>query len=223
MPKFDWSNLGPFVQAVKTACGAGAMSMGTEVKDDVNRHFGSVRFFSSRPGTPPNIQRNGLRKSMQVQASGKLTAIVGSSAFYGWIQESGNEGRPITAKKTKYLPVPINPAARRLMERKGEQSLRAMGTFRLIKPLFGKNALLIGDKKQRANISYDGADGKRKEKNIGGEPVFVLKKSIRLPKRPFMAPALKRARGNKTLVNVFAVGATKSLVKSKFNVKVVPA
>ena len=53
--------------------------------------------------------------------------------------------------------------------------------------------------------------------------MFVLKKSIRVKKRLFMAPALARARGNPALTNVFAVGTTKALRKAGFPVKVVAA
>ena len=222
MPKFDWSNLGPFVQAVKTACGAGAMSMGVVVKDDVKRSIGGGRYKSSPPGMPPANKRGMLRNSIQVQASGKLSAIVGSSAFYGWVHETGNNGKPIHAKNVRFLPVPVNDAARRLHEKKGMQSLRSY-PMRLIIPMFGKQALLVGDAGVRTQQYVTGADGKRKTDVRKDQPVFVLKRSIRMPKRPFMAPALARARGNPGLTNVFAIGTTKALAKSGFPVKVVPA
>ena len=52
MPKFDWSNLGPFVQAVKTACGAGALAMGVHVVDDVKKSFGILHLI---PPLKPKI------------------------------------------------------------------------------------------------------------------------------------------------------------------------
>lgn len=222
MPKFDWSNLGPFVQAVKTACGAGAMDMGEVVVNDVKRHFGSSgRFKSSPPGMPPNKQRSsgGLAGRMQVQASGRLSAIVGSNIEYAAIHEFGGV---IPAKKTKYLPVPLNISARALMEKGGTGGLKTKGKFKLI--FAGRHLLLVADDKFAAKANVTGADGKRKYKTIENtQPRFILKKSVRMPKRPFMAPALKRARNNAGLTNTFAVGTTKSLMKSGFKVKVVPA
>jgi len=218
MPKFDWSNLAPFVTAVKTACGSGSMSMGLVVQADVQDKFGrGGRFKSSTPGTPPNIQRRGLSRSIQVKQSG-ISVIVGSNLPYGPVHEFGGV---IRAKNVKYLPVPINDAARRLHESKGTQSLRSY-SMRFIRPMFGKQALLVGDAGVRTEMSVTGADGKRKKVIRKDQPVFVLKKSIRMPKRPFMAPALARARNNPSMVNVFAVGTTKALAKSGFPVKVVP-
>ena len=67
-----------------------------------------------------------------------------------------------------------------------------------------------------------GADGKPKYRTVeNAKPRFVLKKSIRVKKRPFMAPALARARGNPALTTVFAVGTTKALRKAGFPVLVV--
>lgn len=220
MPKFDWSKLGPFVQAVKTACGAGAMSMGKEVQNDVKSKFSRAgRFASSPEGSPPSIKRGGLRNSIQVQASGQLASVVGSNIKYGAVHEFGGA---IKAKNVRFLPVPVNDAARRLHESKGMQSLRAY-SMRLIVPMFGKQALLVGDAGVRTQQYVTGADGKRKTIIRKDQPVFVLKKSIRVKKRPFMAPALARARGNPALTNVFAVGTTKALRKAGFPVKVVAA
>lgn len=222
MPKFDWSNLAPFVTAVKTACGAGAMKMGEEVVNDVKRHFGSHgRYKSSPPGMPPNKQRSsgGLAGRMQVQASGRLSAIVGSNIEYAAIHEFGGI---IRAKKSKFLPVPLNTSARAMLEDGG--SLRTKGDFTVISPNFGRTLLLVAQAKFAAKANVTGADGKRKYKTIENtQPRFILKKSVRMPKRPYMAPALKRARNNAGLTNTFAVGTTKSLMKSGFKVKVVPA
>lgn len=222
MPKFDWSNLAPFVTAVKTACGAGAMSMGTAVRDDVVKSFGSHGRFKSGPvGHPPNRQRSGagLASRIQVQASGRLTAIIGAAIEYGAIHEFGGV---IPAKKTKYLPVPLNIAARALMEKGGTGGLKTKGKFKLI--FAGRHLLLVAEDKFAAKANVTGADGKRKYKTIENtQPRFILKKSVRMPKRPYMAPALKRARNNAGLTNTFAVGATKSLMKGKFKVQVVPA
>jgi len=221
MPKFDWSNLAPFVTAVKTACGAGTLAMGVHVVDDVKKSFGSYGRYKSGPaGKPPNRQRSRLVNSIQAQQSG-IPVIVGSNVPYGWVHETGNGGRPIAAKKTKYLPVPLNASARALLEDGGTGGLKTKGTFKLV--FMGRHLILVRDKKFKAMEYVTGADGLRKYKTIENtEPRFILKKSIRMPKRPFMAPALARARKNPTLTNAFAVATTVSLETSAFPVKVVP-
>jgi phage gpG-like protein len=221
MPKFDWSNLGPFVSAVKTACGMGAMAIGKEVQNDVKTHFAKVgRFAASSPGQPPAIKRGLLRNSILLQASGRNTAIVGSNVKYGWVHETGNDGKPIRSKK--FMPIPINDAARRLLESKGTRSLTTF-KMRLIRPMFGKQALLVGDAGVRTQQYVTDSAGRRRTVVRKDQPVFVLKKSIRMPKRPFMAPALARSRNNPRLTQVFAVGTTRGLAKAGFRIKVVPA
>jgi len=169
---------------------------------------------------PPNHQRGGLANSIQVQAIGNK-AIVGSNLPYGHIHEFGGV---IRAKKTKYLPIPLNMSARALAEKGGTGGLKTKGTFKLISPNFGRTLLLVRDTKFKAKMYINGADGKRKYKTLQNtEPVFLLKRSVRMPKRPFMAPALARARNNPAMVRVFAVGTTKGLAKAGFRVQVVPA
>lgn len=236
MPSFDWTRLGPFVKAVKTAVGAGALAMGKAVQNDIRENFSSGRRLqSSSAGSAPMIQRNQLRNSIDVALVGDMVARVGSkfgdvrsavkggaAVKYGWVQETGNGGAPIRAKNVKYLPVPVNDAARRLHESKGMQSLRAY-PMRFIKPMFGRQALLVGDNGVRTQFYTKDASGKSKTVVRRDQPVFVLKKSITIPKRPFIAPALARARGNPALVKAFAIGVNASLRASNITAKVVPA
>jgi phage gpG-like protein len=220
MATFDWSKLGPFVQTVKSAAGAGALAMGKVVESNIKASFTRAGRFDSGPvGAPPAIKRGQLRNSIATEKIGDMAVKVGSNVRYGAIHEYG--GR-ITARNVKFLPVPVNDAAKRLHETKGMQSLRAY-PMRLIRPMFGKQALLVGDAGVRTQFYATDASGKRRTVVRKDQPVFVLKKFVDMPKRPFVAPALARARNNPTLVTAFSVGMTTALRRAGLTAKVVPA
>jgi len=224
MATWDWSKLQPFVNAVKTACNDGALGAGVAVAGLAKRKIQRLgRFTASTPGTPPASKRGQLRNSIQAQRSKKpMTAVIGAGVFYGGVLETGNWGKPITAKTTKYLPVPINDAAKRLHETKGTQSLRAFN-MRLIKPMFGRQALLVGDAGVRTQQYVTDSAGKRRTVIRKDQPVFVLKRSITIKPRPFLVPALKEAKGNDQVWGGFARAVNAGLRKAGFKTKVVRA
>ena len=136
----------------------------TELKRMVNRS-GSP----SSPGTPPGKDTGTLGRSIQVDAS-KITSLrvrIGTNLPYGRIQEFGGVIRP---KKVQRLPVPLNREAK-LLQRRG--SLRS-ANLTLI-PRRGKDSLLV-----------------RKTKGGGIKPLFILKKSVTLPARPWVRPTRVR-------------------------------
>lgn len=227
MATYDWSKLAPFVKAVKKACDSGVMGMGEVVKTHVQKSFVTAgRFDPSPAGGPPGKKRGQLRNSIQTALQKPMIARVGSNLRYGDAHEFGSPSKEvpiIRAKNVKYLPVPVNDAAKRLHESKGTRSLRTMGTFRLIKPLFGKQVLLVGDAGVRTQFYGKDASGKSITVRRNDQPVFVLKKSIRIPKRPFMAPALAKARGSAGLTREFANKTTKALNAAGIKVRVVAA
>lgn len=225
MATFDWSKLAPFVKSVKTACGSGVLAMGVAVKNDVVKSFPAVgKFSSSSAGSPPAKHRNLLSNSIQTEMGGPLFARVGSNVAYGPVHEFGvpsKEVPAIRAKNVKYLPIPVNEAAKRLMQRKALQSLRVMGNFRFFMSK-KNNLIMIGDKKERFEFNAKDSAGKTIRVRRSDLPVFVLKKSITMPKRPFMAPALARARNNNGLTVAFANATTEALVASGIHVQVKP-
>lgn len=224
MPTWDWSKLQPFVNAVKTACSDGALGAGAAVAVLAQKKIQKIgRLTSSAPGTPPANRRGKLRESIQAQRSSKpMTAIVGAGQRYGGVLETGNWGRPITAKTTKYLPVPINDAAKRLHESKGTQSLRAFD-MRFIKPMFGRQALLVGNAGVRTELNVTDSKGVRRKVIRKDQPVFVLKRSITIKPRPFLVPALKEAKGNDQVWKGFSRAVNAGLRKAGFKTKVVRA
>lgn len=223
MATYDWSKLAPFVKAVKKACDSGVMGMGQAVVRHIQKSFVKVghRHRASPAGGPPGIQRGDLMNRMQFVLHKPMVVRVGSPLPYDAMHEFGGT---ITARNVKYLPVPVNDAAKRLHESKGTRStrsLRTMGTFRLIKPLFGRQVLLVGDAGVKTEFNTKDSAGKSITVRRNDQPVFVLKKSIRIPKRPFMAPALAKARGSTGLTREFANKTTKALNAAGIKVRVV--
>lgn len=224
MPTWDWSKLQPFVNAVKTACSDGALGAGQAVAKIAQGKIQKLgRYTPSAPGTPPASKRGQLRNSIAAERSSKpMTAKIGSTVKYGGVLETGNWGRPITAKNKKFLPVPINDAAKRLHETKGTQSLTTFD-MRLIKPMFGRQMLLVGNNGVRTQTYKTDSAGKRKTVVRKDQPVFVLKRSINLRPRPFLRPALRDAKGNEQVWLGFSRAVNAGLRKAGYKTKVVRA
>jgi len=139
----------------------------------------------SPAGKPPGKDTGTLGRSIQVDAgkADQLRVRIGTNVPYGRIQEFGGTIRP---KNVKRLPVPLNREAK-FMQRRG--SLRSQ-SLTLI-PRRGKDPLLVV-----------------KTKN-GMRPMFVLKKSVTLPARPFVAPTRSRVLGR--VLDLVAKGVTASV------------
>lgn len=225
MATYDWAKLAPFVKAVKSACGAGVMAMGVAVKGHVEKSFPAVGKFASSPvGTPPAKHRRQLANSIQVAMHAPLVARVGSNLAYAPVHEFGVPSKEVPAirpKNVKYLPVPVNEAAQRLMQRKGMQSLKSMGSFRFFMSK-KNNLMMIGSDKERFEFNAKDSAGKTVRVRRNDLPVFVLKKSITMPKRPFMAPALEKSRNSEGLTQTFAKHTTEALLAAGISVKVNP-
>lgn len=222
MPTWDWSKLQPFVNAVKTACNDGALGAGDAVAVLAIKKIQKIgRLTSSAPGTPPASRRGKLRESIQAQQSSKpMTAIIGAGQPYGGVLETGNWGRPITPKKGKYLPVPVNDAAKRWREANGTQSLKTLDTKLIFR---GRKMFLLGMAGVRTELNVTDTKGVRRKKVRKDQPLFVLKRSITIKPRPFLVPALKEAKGNDQVWGGFARAVNAGLRKAGFKTKVVRA
>jgi phage gpG-like protein len=150
----------------------------------------NVRFTPSAPGSPPSQQRSGLADSIGhtlAQVNGdKMTASAGSALKYGGIHERGGT---IRAKAGKFLPVPINVAAKRLRE-KHQGSLSSLPMM-VIRTKSGKLYLMGKDKVRYRN--------KEAGLRINNKPIFALRKTVRIPRRPWAAPALAKATKDGTI------------------------
>lgn len=128
----------------------------------------------SLPGEPPGLDTGTLARSVNVTEPENLSIRVGTDLPYGRHLEFG---AVVTAKKAKYLTIPLNRAAK--MMRRRNTTLRSVaGLFPLIRP--GKTPLLARRKVRG------------KDKTI--EPMFALKKTVRIEARPWMRPALDNAK-----------------------------
>lgn len=135
----------------------------------------------SPAGSPPNVQTGNLRQSIQVDLSELETdplrprALVGPDsrlAPYARIQEFGGEIRA----KGGALTVPIGVEGRRAATEAAGRGVRSLDLV-FIKRKGGKNPLLA---RKRADGTII--------------PLFVLAKSVTLPPRPYIGPALVNAR-----------------------------
>lgn len=137
----------------------------------------------SPPGSPPGQNTGALARSIQAvdvtKTPMKPTYRVGTKLIYARIQEYG--GR-IRAKKGKFLPVPVGVDGKRAM-RDAKGNLRSLN-LKLVRTKAGQLLLVkelkIGDK---------AAKGSKKEKFAQTKILFVLKKQVYLPPRPYFRPA----------------------------------
>lgn len=140
----------------------------------------------SAPGSPPNTQTGLLRNSINVRKVGPGFYRTVSAARYSRIQEFGGTIRPTRARA---LPVPLNHAAKVILQRSGGNLRAALPNARVINRK-GKPPLLVGREKVATQKGY--RKGKRAIDR--SRPIFILKKSVRMPARPFFGPVL---RGNR--------------------------
>jgi phage gpG-like protein len=165
-----------------------------EIKAELNKGKSNRGATPSAPGSPPHRDTGSLGYKLNVDNSNARSTVrpfvrVGSNLPYARIHEFGGV---ITAKKG-YLPIPLNQVARDMQRRAGG-SLRNVGGLSTIRSKKGN--LLLGRFKRGKGKAY----GKGRADN-GFEPLFVLKKSVRMPARPYMRPAFRRAKPK--ILNLF--------------------
>ena len=151
----------------------------------------NARFTSSAPGSPPNVQRGGLRRAIDKTPTKNGKAIVHTSNLrYAPVLEYG---ATIRAKPGKALPVPIGPAGKRILESAGKGGLKNSGVRMTMIKRKGKAPLLVRTVGGR---------------NARSEVLFILKKSVTIKPRPFMAPAERSATLYAAAVAAFEAGAS---------------
>lgn len=135
----------------------------------------------SEPGEAPAMGTGKLVRSIKAIPSSQSTVDkpawrVGSNLIYSRIQELGGT---ITAKKGKYLAVPIGLDGRRAA-RNSNGNLRSL------------NLVLIRVKGKA--LLWGPVGGGARQIGIKGKtliPLFVLKHSVKMPARPYFRPAIK--------------------------------
>lgn len=160
-------------QAVFEAAGEGAKAVESTLR-------GGPRWTPSRPGQPPNFQSGELAGSIAFvhpDAGGTpLRAQVGTAVMHGLYME---KGAYVRAKKSKYLPIPVNTEAKQLLAKMDGRSLRASGVnLKVEKAKSG--ALLLVEKTPTGKEKKNGA-------------VFILKVAVRILPRPWLKPGMEKA------------------------------
>ena len=169
-------------RAVDTGAARAAQLAASRVRNNLGR---GARGTASAPGSPPNVQTGLLRNSIVVRKAGPAFYRMVSSAAYSRIHEFGGMIHPGPGKRA--LPVPINYAAKVLLQRVGPGGLKSAGVrMRMVKRP-GKPPLLVGYDKYRTQKGYK---GKRKV-FVDERPVFLLAANVFMPKRPFVRPMIE--------------------------------
>lgn len=217
MPRFDFAQWQPFIQATKIAAGFGVQRMAERVVRHVQESFPAMGKYKPSPvGSPPAKKLGGLRDSITYQMRNPVLARVGSSIKYGALHEFGGTIRPVNKK---YLRVAVNDQAKELNLRIGTKSIRDVGPFRIFKSKRG-NLMAVGVDSKKSRQYFTNAAGKRVEQIRSGAPVFVLKPLVEMPKRPFMRPALEWSRNNADMRNAFVRGINFGFKRAGYTAKI---
>jgi hypothetical protein len=211
LARFDFRNMKKFEGLVREGVKRGNMAVAKLAQNSMRDNFSRVgRYKSSAPGTPPNIRRGFLRRSIQVRPKGDMSAEVWSDAVYAKILDRGGVIRP---KTSKYLVVPVNDAARRFSEVKRGSLRNYPFDFKKLK---SGRMYLTGRFTQNAGF-YKDANGKRVRVTPKNEPVFRLMKSVTIKKRPYVQPTLDRIKGPESLR--YFKGGVEHYIKRVFGVE----
>lgn len=209
MASVDFKNLPNFKALAEKAVNHGltmaAIELSGRMKAGMSR---GSRYSSSAPGSPPNVQRGRFRNSITHTPGVNLRAAAGTNLRYGYTQEKGGV---IRARHSKYLPIPINAAAQRQQDKFGSSTSYFGGGFirqgglRQLKLDFipgrrGRAPMLVGKRAVKVKWSVGGGGFL----GFNGVPVWILKRSIKLPPRPWARPAMEKNKP--ALLAAFKVG-----------------
>lgn len=129
------------------------------------------KFRPSAPGTPPNRNRGLLANSIaSTKAENKVAYVYTSGVAYARIQEFGG----VIRRFDRLLTVPLNQEAARMRER----------TY----SLYSQHLFFMKTKSGR-KILFDARNKRSKVKSL--RPMFLLTSTVKMPPRPYMAPAFR--------------------------------
>lgn len=182
MSKSDFSNLPGVLakmrKAVEGGIAAAAQDLVIHTTKRVSKGGGAKSFVSAPAGAAPYNQTGALMRGIGRTPVVGLACRVVSRARYSRMLERGGT---IRARNKKYLPIPLNYEAKRMQQRLGAGGSLKSYKLDFIPGKPGGNPFL-------AKIT-----GKGKRQRV--KRLFVLKKSVRIKKHPFMKPSLEAMRG----------------------------
>lgn len=177
-------------QAVSSGIIAAADYMAGQIRKSMSNRNGP-----SAPGTPPAFGTGYLSRSIaRTDPRAGVVYIHTSQVRYARIQEKGGTIRPVAKQ---YLAIPISVQAKRLSARTstaGSGTLLNSAVPMVVRRSKAGNLILFATAKW----------GKGKHAIRMGEPMFVLKKSVTLKPRPYMAPAARNSDWISTATKLFA-------------------
>lgn len=179
--------------SMERAINAGLISGAEVIKGSVFNQFGSSskRGVASPPGTPPNRQTGNLARSIRRNNPQNRRIQVFTTNIYAPVHE---RGLTITAKRSQYLTIPLSEKAKtRARSGKGARGV-------------APKTIIIRSRK--GNLLIMGVAG-RKGKTL--TPHYVLKKQVKMPKRPFMLPGF--AKSVNAATDAFARVAAETLTR----------
>lgn len=172
-PRFEWK--GKQVVAAMGAARLRAVESGAIVLQRTMKRTASGSSPSS-PGSPPGVDRGGLRRSIVWALASGPSAQVGTILKYGAYLERG------TNYTSKPVPVPVNDKAKRML-----RTLSISGGRRA--SLRTKNLQFIKRKGKPPLLVEKTKTGK----DMKGGAVFVIKRT-RMAPRPWVLPSFNAAK-----------------------------
>lgn len=181
---------------------ASAVVLQKEVHANLSKSGGGKQVFGrhAAPGQPPMTQTGHLRHSWQLgnrnavmdqsKAKAVPTAIVrvGSNVKYAAIHEFGG----FIHAKSKLLTVPLNEQAWKMLKDRG--TVRGM-PLRFVPARKGKADMnTVGYLVSTIALTKRGKHAKRKAALPKGAYMFVLKRRVWIPRRPYVRPAVKKVK-----------------------------
>jgi len=174
-------------EGIARALDYSALAIQKEVQANLSRH-GRQPSRGVSTGAMPGVRTGHLRRSWQAGKPGSVkrtenvrspispSITVGSNVKYARIHEYGGI---IKAKRVKYLTVPLNRRAEQMLIAAGGKIRNIPGLFR------------IG----RESGTFGGVLAIRTgKKNAKVVALFALRRSVRMPARPYIRPAVRKAR-----------------------------
>lgn len=152
-----------------------AIGLQKAIKGKLNLASSNQGRTPSPAGQPPAKMTGTLGRSIQIDSTDPDKLRVGTNMVYAKIQEFGGVIKP---KKARSLIVPVNDEARKYL-RMNPKGPSGDKTFNVVR---GKDRKMYLVKTKLV--------GRGKKKRLVNDAVFALRRSVRLPARPYMKPAL---------------------------------
>lgn len=173
-------------------------TLAKQIYDSFGRDVGGLR---SKPGQPPNVDQGSLARSVGYTKAKDLRCIVGVGPVYGKYLEFGAN---IRAKK-KALLIPLSRLAVRAYAEANGSGRGAMAWYEA----------KVGPKKL---VRLKVADGVLIGQKIGGknsryEIDFKLTSRVKIKERPFLRPAVSKAKASGSIQRVFSGEMVKEMAK----------